>query len=453
MPVPASYNDIFADAAVHDHVGDVWYQTLVRVPGALGRPADRPALRLRHPPGGGLGQRHARSPSTRAATRRSRPTSPTSSRPGEENRVTVVVNNDLTWQTIPPAIVEADARRPAAALLPRLLQLRRPAPAGLALHHPAAHIERRHGRHRPRRARPGRSLPGGATPAPTGLEVRVTLRDADGHRGRPRRRRRTGVSPSPDVHLWRPGRGLPLRPRGRSCGSTATARRRLLAAGRHPHRRVDGARFLINGEPFYFRGFGKHEDTAVRGKGHDDAFMVHDFELLDWIGANSFRTSHYPYAEEVLDYADRHGHRRDRRDRRRRPQHGPRRRDLRRPGAHDLLARRPINDATQDGAPRRRSASSSPATRTTRASCCGSIANEPESDTEEARAYFEPLVAETRRARPDPSGRLRQRDAGARRTGDVIADLVRRHHAQPLLRLVRQHRRPAPPPSARSKPS
>ena len=45
----------------------------------------------------------------------------------------------------------------------------------------------------------------------------------------------------------------------------------------------------------------------MRGKGHDDALMVHDFELMDWIGANSFRTSHYPYAEEVLDYADRHG--------------------------------------------------------------------------------------------------------------------------------------------------
>ena len=31
-PVPASYNDLFAEAAVHDHVGDVWYQTLVRLP-------------------------------------------------------------------------------------------------------------------------------------------------------------------------------------------------------------------------------------------------------------------------------------------------------------------------------------------------------------------------------------------------------------------------------------
>ena len=55
------------------------------------------------------------------------------------------------------------------------------------------------------------------------------------------------------------------------------------------------------------RGFGMHEDSALRGKGHDDARMVRDFALLEWIGANSFRTSHYPYAEEVLDYADRQG--------------------------------------------------------------------------------------------------------------------------------------------------
>jgi beta-glucuronidase len=45
----------------------------------------------------------------------------------------------------------------------------------------------------------------------------------------------------------------------------------------------------------------------VRGKGHDQAYLVHDFQLMDWIGANSFRTSHYPYAEEVMDFADRHG--------------------------------------------------------------------------------------------------------------------------------------------------
>src|SRR3954469_8634188 len=32
MPVPASYNDIPADPAVRDYVGDAWYQTTGRVP-------------------------------------------------------------------------------------------------------------------------------------------------------------------------------------------------------------------------------------------------------------------------------------------------------------------------------------------------------------------------------------------------------------------------------------
>lgn len=70
---------------------------------------------------------------------------------------------------------------------------------------------------------------------------------------------------------------------------------------------VDETSLLINGEPFYFRGFGKHEDADIIGKGHSDAIMVRDFNLIDWIGANSFRTSHYPYAEEILEYADERG--------------------------------------------------------------------------------------------------------------------------------------------------
>ena len=70
---------------------------------------------------------------------------------------------------------------------------------------------------------------------------------------------------------------------------------------------VEGDHFLLNGEPVFFRGFGKHEDFHVVGKGHVDALVVRDFELLKWTHANSFRTSHYPYAEAWLDYADREG--------------------------------------------------------------------------------------------------------------------------------------------------
>jgi beta-glucuronidase len=70
---------------------------------------------------------------------------------------------------------------------------------------------------------------------------------------------------------------------------------------------VKGNQFLINGKPFYFTGFGMHEDHVTIGKAHNNALLVNDFQLLDWIGANSFRTSHYPYAEEVMEFADRHG--------------------------------------------------------------------------------------------------------------------------------------------------
>ncbi len=65
--------------------------------------------------------------------------------------------------------------------------------------------------------------------------------------------------------------------------------------------------FLINGRPFYFKGFGRHEDSDIHGKGMDEALNIRDFNLLKWIGANSFRTSHYPYSEEHMMLADREG--------------------------------------------------------------------------------------------------------------------------------------------------
>ena len=71
--------------------------------------------------------------------------------------------------------------------------------------------------------------------------------------------------------------------------------------------RVEGNRFLINGKPFFFKGFGKHEDSAVHGRGFDLAYDVKDMSLIKWMNANSFRTSHYPYAEEMYDLADEEG--------------------------------------------------------------------------------------------------------------------------------------------------
>ena len=63
-------------------------------------------------------------------------------------------------------------------------------------------------------------------------------------------------------------------------------------------------RFLLNGSPVYLRGFGRHEDADIRGRGLDLPTVKRDFELMKWIGANCFRTSHYPYAEEIYQMAD-----------------------------------------------------------------------------------------------------------------------------------------------------
>lgn len=70
---------------------------------------------------------------------------------------------------------------------------------------------------------------------------------------------------------------------------------------------VVGAQLKLNGRAVRLTGFGKHEDFAVVGRGGGAAVTVRDFALMAWTGANSFRTSHYPYAEETLDLADRLG--------------------------------------------------------------------------------------------------------------------------------------------------
>ncbi len=71
--------------------------------------------------------------------------------------------------------------------------------------------------------------------------------------------------------------------------------------------RVEGTSIRINGEPVYLRGFGKHEDSDIVGRGFHPGVMKRDFELMKWIGANSFRTAHYPYSEEIYQMADREG--------------------------------------------------------------------------------------------------------------------------------------------------
>ncbi|MHA1106869.1 MAG: beta-glucuronidase [Promethearchaeota archaeon] len=70
---------------------------------------------------------------------------------------------------------------------------------------------------------------------------------------------------------------------------------------------VRGDKLLLNGKPIYLTGFGRHEDFPITGRGYVPAIIIKDYSLMNWIGANSFRTSHYPYSEQMMDLADRLG--------------------------------------------------------------------------------------------------------------------------------------------------
>jgi beta-glucuronidase len=70
---------------------------------------------------------------------------------------------------------------------------------------------------------------------------------------------------------------------------------------------IEGTKILINGKPVYLKGYGKHEDFEVLGRGFNWGVAKRDFECMKWTNANCFRTSHYPYAEEWYQFADREG--------------------------------------------------------------------------------------------------------------------------------------------------
>ena len=270
-----------------------------------------------------------------------------------------------------------------------------------------------------------------------GLDVRVVLRDAEG-REVGTATGAAGVVTVPDVHPWAPGDGylydLEVQLVDPDSGLVDSYHQSVGVRTVE----VRGAEFLINGEPFRFTGFGMHEDHPTLGKGHNAAFLVQDFALLEWIGANSFRTSHYPYSEDVLDLADRHGI-----------------------VVIDETAAVGLNMGLGGGifgAQGYQTFSDDTINEQTRAVhaqairelvardknhpsvVLWSIANEPESETAEARGLLPPAVRRGPRGRPDPARGVRQRDARAARQVPGVP-VRRRPDDQPLLRLVHPHGR------------
>ena len=307
MPVPASYNDIFPDARGRDHVGDVWYQ---RTSGyrAAGT-AQRIVLRFDAAThrADGLGRRHAgrrargRLHAVRGGRHRARASRRGSARDRRgQQRADVDVD---------PAGLRRGARRTAAGCS-GTSTTSSTTPACTArcgcTRTPRAHVE-------DITVTTGARRLDGAS-SPTAQSSRATAA---------RGARRACATPTAR------GRAAPRAPRAtlgsRTCtpvaarrAATSTPRRRAAGAdgevvdttrsrSASARSRCDGQQFLINGEPFYFKGFGKHEDSRSAARGTTTRSWSTTSSCCEWIGANSFRTSHYPYAEDVLDYADRHG--------------------------------------------------------------------------------------------------------------------------------------------------
>ena len=315
MAVPSSFNDIGVDPAVRDLVGDAWYQRTVRIPAGWGD--QRVVLRC--------------DSATHRAVMWVDDTEVASHEGGYTpfeaditdyvtaggcHRITIVVNNELTWHSIPPGEI---LERPDGSRRQRWFHdffnyagLHRSVWLAAV---PTCHIDDvtvvtdidgTTGVVQAVATLDTRSAEEAATdPAVT---FTMTLCEPDGStaataQGLPGATIELRV---PEARLWRPGHGERYDLIVEAYRGEVLEDRYEIAIGIRTVR-VEGTKFLINGEPFTFRGFGMHEDHIARGKGYDDASWLHDFALLDWVGANSLRTSHYPYAEEILDLADRFG--------------------------------------------------------------------------------------------------------------------------------------------------
>jgi beta-glucuronidase len=310
MPVPSSYNDISQDASFRDHVGDAWYERdFIVTPSLRDR---RVVLRF-----GGASHSAKAWLNGRQVVEHAGPGLPFESEvtdlldPDHPNRLSVVVNNVLDWTTLPPGEVKHfdDVNRPGTGLAAQeyfhdffnYAGLDRPVKLSTT----------------PRRfisdatvttdVRGAMGLIAWSVEVSEGNPaIRVSLLDesgasvaaADG---------RAGELSVPGARLWQPGRPYLYTLLAETVGEDGRREDCYRLAVGIRSVRVTRDAFLINGAPFYFRGFGKHEDSDIRGKGLDNALNVKDLTIMKWMGANSFRTSHYPYSDEIMDLADREG--------------------------------------------------------------------------------------------------------------------------------------------------
>uniref|UniRef100_A0A182QNR6 Beta-glucuronidase n=1 Tax=Anopheles farauti TaxID=69004 RepID=A0A182QNR6_9DIPT len=320
MPVPSSYNDVTEDATLRDHVGTVWYDRKFFVPKAWSTSGDRVFIRfgsvhydaivwingvqvVKHE----IGHLPFEAEVTNVL------------KYGAENRITVLCDNVLLQVTIPQGKVENQAIDNGVELVQsytfdffNYAGIHR----SVVLYTvPQVHIKDVviHTGYEGEKGYVDYQVTT-STNETENLQLRVKLYDRNGtlvgtDEAESKLQGTVGI---PEVKLWWPYLMDP------EPGYLYTMEITMGKANEpvlDVYRMKVGIRtlewnntsFLINGKPIYFRGFGRHEDSDIRGKGLDLALLTKDFNLLKWVGANAYRTSHYPYSEESMQFADEHG--------------------------------------------------------------------------------------------------------------------------------------------------
>ena len=302
IPIPASFQDFYTDKKIREFAGDMWYETDVLVPDYMkgssvylrfGAATHRATVYLNgeevaYHEGGFL-------PFLADITDKAKF--------GESNRVVVKINNELNETNIPCGLTVtlSDGRKMVKPYfdfynysgLQRSVYL---------LSTPENSIEDI-----------DLSYSVNGKDASIDYEVRVkgdddvklSLYDEEGHFVTEAEGRK-GIIIVPDAKLWQVRASYLY-----TLKISLVRGNQLIDSYQMPigirEVRINGENILINGSPVYMKGFGKHEDSDIVGRGFNIGVMKRDFELMKWIGANSFRTSHYPYDEEIYRMADREG--------------------------------------------------------------------------------------------------------------------------------------------------
>ncbi|TDG51028.1 hypothetical protein AWZ03_002683 [Drosophila navojoa] len=322
VPVPASYNDLTVDQELRDHVGTVWYERHFFVPSSWNMSGTRTWIRF-----GSIHYECIAWINGQRAVKHSFGHLPFEVeigrlvKYGQENRITIMVDNRLRNSTIPQGAVIKESTDNGSvdvqtftfdffnyAGIHRSVQLYTTPAKYIKDIELKTQVNKQMGRI------DYRLWIGNEQEQDVSRYINVKLLDRDRNvvAHQLNRNYHNGTLLIPNVKPWWPYLMHP------EPGYMYTLEFQLMAANGlllDSYQLPVGIRSLnwdnnsiyINGQPIYLRGFGKHEDSDIRGKGLDNALLTRDFSLLKWVGANAYRTSHYPYSEESMEFADEHG--------------------------------------------------------------------------------------------------------------------------------------------------